>query len=314
MTSVLSHTCKTLEASWRPVVTCIALLGMMEAAKHANLIPVFIPAPSEVGLEIWNEPRLVSANLGPTAWKASLGYFFIAVAIAVAAGSIAVSLRALYGPIYNFGVMIHSIPIIATAPLLALWLGTGPQVQIAIAALASQFPMLVGTMQGLQAADARQRELMHVLSASRIQTLRYLLIPSALPYLFAGLKIAAPSAVLGTITAEWAGADRGVGAMMLSALFSYDTPKVWLSVLADLCVGGYGVWNWGADRARCGVLASRRHSRELSAMSAAATSLVLRRGGANRSGRCRVRCSLASDHRWFRDPRPISHLSQSTSP
>ena len=98
-------------------------------------------------------------------------------------------------------------------------------------------------MQGLQAADSRQRELMHVLSATPSQTLRYLLIPSALPYVFAGFKIAAPSAVLGAITAEWAGADRGVGAMMLYALFSYDTPKVWLSVVLTclLAAGGYGI-------------------------------------------------------------------------
>jgi ABC-type nitrate/sulfonate/bicarbonate transport system permease component len=155
-----------------------------------------------------------------------------------------VSLRALYGPIYNISVIINSIPIIATAPLLALWLGTGAQVQIVIAALSSQFPMLVGMIQGLQAADARQRELMHVLYASRSQTLRYLLIPSALPYLFAGLKIAAPSAVLGTITAEWAGADQGVGAMMLYALFSYDTPKVWLSVVLTCLLAGAGFAIW----------------------------------------------------------------------
>jgi NitT/TauT family transport system permease protein len=149
----------------------------------------------------------------------------------------------LHSSIYNFSVTLNSIPIIATAPLLALWLGTGPQVQIVIAALACQFPMLVGTVQGLQAADTRQRELMHVLSASRLQTLRFLLIPSAVPYLFAGFKIAAPAAVLGAVTAEWAGAERGVGAMMLYALFSYDTPKVWLSVLLTcvLAAGGYGI-------------------------------------------------------------------------
>jgi ABC-type nitrate/sulfonate/bicarbonate transport system permease component len=195
--------------------------------------------------EIWKTPRLVTANLAPTAWKAAAGYG-IAATVAIAAASIAVSLRALYGPIYNISVMINSVPIIATAPLLALWLGTGTQVQIAIAALASQFPMLVGTMQGLQAADQRQRELMHVLSASRSQTLRYLLIPSALPYLFAGLKIAAPSAVLGAITAEWAGADQGVGAMMLYALFSYDTPKVWLSVVLTCVLAGAGFGIWAA--------------------------------------------------------------------
>jgi ABC-type nitrate/sulfonate/bicarbonate transport system permease component len=233
----------TLQSTWRPLLTAVVLLALAEAAKRASLLPVFVPAPSEVFMEVWNIPRLVTENLGPTAWKAFVGYC-IAAAVAIAAGSIAVSVRVFYGPIYNFGVTIHSIPIIATTPLLALWLGTGPQVQIAVAALASQFPMLVGTIQGLQAADSRQRELMHVLAASRWQTLRFVLIPSALPYLFAGLKIAAPSAVLGAITAEWAGAERGVGAMMLYALFSYDTPKVWLSVLLTclLAGGGFGVW------------------------------------------------------------------------
>jgi ABC-type nitrate/sulfonate/bicarbonate transport system permease component len=239
----LSSAYRVLHATWRPLATGIVLIGIAEAAKRANLLPVFVPAPSEVLLEIWNNPRLVISNLAPTAWKATAGYLIAAI-IAITAGALAVSLRALYGTIYNVSVMINSVPIIATAPLLALWLGTGPQVQIAIAALASQFPMLVGTMQGLQAADGRQRELMHVLSASRAQTLRYLLIPSALPYLFAGLKIAAPSAVLGAITAEWAGAERGVGAMMLYALFSYDTPKVWLSVLLTclLAGAGFGIW------------------------------------------------------------------------
>jgi len=227
----------------RPLVTAGVVLGAAEIAQRAGLLPVFVPSPSQVASEMIANPRLVFGNLGPTAWKAAIGYA-IAAAIAVSAGAVAILIRNLYGAVYNFGLTLHSIPIIATAPLLALWLGTGPQVQIAIAGLASQFPMLVGTMQGLQAADARQRELMHVLSASRSQTMRYLLIPSALPYLFAGFKIAAPSAVLGAITAEWAGADRGVGAMMLYALFSYDTPKVWLSVLLTcvLAASGYGVW------------------------------------------------------------------------
>jgi NitT/TauT family transport system permease protein len=243
MAEALAVPNRIMQASWRPLLTAVVLIGLAEAAKQASLLPVFVPSPSQVFMEVWDSPRLVTRNLAPTAWKATVGYL-IAAAIAISAASLAISVRALYGPIYNFGVMIHSIPIIATAPLLALWLGTGPQVQIAIAALASQFPMLVGTMQGLQAADARQRELMHVLSASRLQTLRYLLIPSALPYLFAGLKIAAPSAVLGAITAEWAGADQGVGAMMLYALFSYDTPKVWLSVLLTclLAGAGFGLW------------------------------------------------------------------------
>jgi NitT/TauT family transport system permease protein len=233
---------KTIIAVSRPLLTALALLAVLEALKWARLLPVFVPAPSQVLNEIILSPRLVSDNLAPTALKATLGCL-IAMAIAITAGAIAILIRQLYGAIYNASVTLNSIPIIATAPLLALWLGTGPQVQIVIAALACQFPILVGTVQGLQAADANQRELLHVLSATRLQTLRYLLLPSALPYLFAGLKIAAPSAVLGAITAEWAGAERGIGAMMLYALFSYDTPKVWLSVFLTclLAASGYGI-------------------------------------------------------------------------
>jgi ABC-type nitrate/sulfonate/bicarbonate transport system permease component len=227
-----------------PLLTLAGLVALAELAKRAGLLPVFVPAPSEVAAITWQNPALVTSNMMPTLAKASSGYA-IAALITVAAGSLGVLVRALYGPIYNLGVGLHAIPIIATAPLLTLTLGNGPQVQITIAALASQFPMLVGTMQGLQAADARQRELMHVLAASKTQTLRYLMIPSALPFLFAGFKIAAPSAVLGSVTAEWAGADRGVGAMMLYALFAYDTPKVWLSVILTclLAAAGYGLWS-----------------------------------------------------------------------
>ena len=139
-------------ASWKPLATGIILIALLEAAKRFHLLPIFVPAPSEVVWEIWKMPRLVTANLAPTAWKAAAGYG-IAATVAIAAASIAVSLRALYGPIYNISVMINSVPIIATDAA-ALWAGTGSQVQIAIAALASQFPMLVGTMQGLQAADS----------------------------------------------------------------------------------------------------------------------------------------------------------------
>jgi ABC-type nitrate/sulfonate/bicarbonate transport system permease component len=170
--------------------------------------------------------------------------FFAALIVTMLAASLAVSLRAFYNPVYNVGILLHSIPVIALAPLLALWIGTGPAMRVVIAALACEFAMLVGMMQGLRAADKTQRELMHVMAATPFDTLRFLLVPAALPYLFAGFKIGAPAAILGAITAEWAGADRGVGALMLSALFAFDTPKVWLSVLLTcvLAAASYGIW------------------------------------------------------------------------
>ncbi len=228
-----------------PAVTTVILLAAAEGLQRAHLLPIFIPAPSQLVTEIIAKPSLVIQNVGPTISKAVRGYLASAL-IAFCAAGLTAMVRSLRSPIYNLGVTLNAIPIIATAPLLALWLGTGPSLQIVITALASQFPMLVGMMQGMAATNERQRELFHTLSASRLQSFRYLLLPSALPYVFAGLKIAAPSAVLGTVTAEWAGADRGVGAMMLYALFSYDIVTVWLSVVLTciLAAGAYAICAW----------------------------------------------------------------------
>jgi ABC-type nitrate/sulfonate/bicarbonate transport system permease component len=217
-----------------PLLSVTLLILVIEALNRAGMLPVFIPGPLQIGLVAWNNPRLVIGNLLPTMYTATMGYV-IAVALTFTAACIGVLVRRLRGSIYSTGVVINAIPVIATAPLLALWLGTGGSTQIVIAALSTQFPLLVGAMQGLATADERQRELLYVLNASRVQVVWYLRIPTALPYIFAGLKVAAPLAVLGAITAEWAGADRGVGAMMLYALFSYDIEKVWLAVL--LCCG-----------------------------------------------------------------------------
>jgi ABC-type nitrate/sulfonate/bicarbonate transport system permease component len=189
--------------------------------------------------EIATKPGLLLNNLAPTTITALTGYAIAAV-VAITAAAAASIIRALHTPIYNVGIVLQSIPIIATAPLLALWLGTGSSMHVVIAALASQFAMLVGAMQGFQASEERERELFHILSARPLQRFRLLIFPSALPFLFAGFKVAAPSAVLGAVTAEWAGADRGIGAMMLYALFSYDITKVWLSVFAACLMAAAG--------------------------------------------------------------------------
>ena len=117
--------------------------------------------------------------------------------------------------------------------------------QVVIVALAAQFPLLVGAMQGLAASDFRLLEMLHTLSATRWQTVRYVQLPAALPLLFAGCRISTPLAVLGAVTAEWAGADRGIGAMMLSALFAYDVTTVWVAVLTCCALAAtvYGLWS-----------------------------------------------------------------------
>lgn len=221
----------------------LLVIATLEISARNHLLPIFVPSPSVVAREITERPDLLFLNAGATALTATYG-FAIAMLFACLAAALSFSIARVAGGIYKAGVVLQSIPLIALAPLLAVCMGTGTPLQIGIAALSSQFPILVGTMQGLKAVDQNQRELMHTLSASPLQLLRYVAFPMALPYIFAGLKIAAPAAVLGAITAEWTGADRGLGTMMLYALFSYDVAKVWLAVVATSALAAFGYAFW----------------------------------------------------------------------
>jgi len=225
-----------------PLSTLLVVIILLEGGYRLKLLPVFLPGPSQIVHQMVQNPRLISDNLPPTLWRALEGFAISTGVTALAAGLTAI-IRAARSATYNLGITLNAIPVIATAPLLAMWLGTGPSLQVVIAALACQFPILVGILQGMEASNSQQRELFLALSVTRLQLFRYLLLPNALPFIFAGLKIAAPAAVLGTVTAEWAGADRGIGAMMLYALFSYDIVTVWVSVILTclLAAAAYGL-------------------------------------------------------------------------
>jgi hypothetical protein len=177
-----------------------ALLGVRPDYRGAAVAPTLNALVVTTGLA-GLAAVVRAAGLPPAAWILADGLALMFLLVAGFAALLDVDLRVSTQRelLITALLLMLAFGVGATALLVSVRLGS-PVVQIAIAALASQFPMLVGTMQGLQATDARQRELMYVLSATRAQTLRYLLVPSALPYLFAGFKIAAPSAVLGAIT------------------------------------------------------------------------------------------------------------------
>ena len=98
---------------------------------------------------------------------------------------------------------------IAIAPILVVWLGFGLGPKLAIIALVCFFPITVNTLDGLRSVDPELPRMMRTLDASRGQTLRRVEIPSALPYLLSGAKIAAAISVIGAVFGEWSGADRG---------------------------------------------------------------------------------------------------------
>jgi NitT/TauT family transport system permease protein len=132
----------------------------------------------------------------------------------------------------------QATPILALAPLIALWFGTGLASRLLICALICFFPIVVGTMVGIRSVDPRLMELGRSLRASRRQLLRHVEMPSALPQILGGLRIGATLAVVGAIVAEWAGGDRGLGVLVNLARGSmFDIPLLFATLVTIALLG-----------------------------------------------------------------------------
>lgn len=125
----------------------------------------------------------------------------------------------------------QSVPIVAVAPLLVLWLGSGLASKVIVCALITFFPTLVNTVVGIRSVDPDLRELMHSLRATRWQTFKWLELPSALPVLFGGLKLSVILAVVGAVVGEFVGADVGLGFLINLARGLLDTPLMFVAVI-----------------------------------------------------------------------------------
>lgn len=203
-----------------------------EALVASGAPPSSVAAPSEIWREFTDDPGGLWFHIQPTLQAAVTGFAY-AVAAALSLALVTVFLPRTTSAVYNASVVTYSVPLIALAPVLLVWIGNGPGLRITIAAIASFFPVVVGCIQGFGSVDDGRDEMLAQLGATRTQRFRFLVLPESLPYVFAGLKVAAASAVLGAIISEWSGADRGLGLAMIAALSGYNPPGVWLTIVAS---------------------------------------------------------------------------------
>jgi NitT/TauT family transport system permease protein len=125
----------------------------------------------------------------------------------------------------------QSVPVIAIAPLLVIWFGTGHLSKMLVCALIVFFPVLVNTTVGIRSVDEGLYDLMHSLKASRWQMFRMLEMPAALPVLLGGLKISVTLSVIGAVVGEFVAADAGLGFMINQARGLFNTPLVFVAIL-----------------------------------------------------------------------------------
>ena len=235
---------------WLPPLAVIAvLLGLWELAARWELIadalsiePFLVPAPSDVAESLWTDRELLAENAWVTVQEVLLGF-----AIAVAAGvAFAVALHlseVLRRAFYPLLIASQTVPVIAIAPILVVWLGFGIGPKLAIIALVCFFPITVNTLDGLRSVDPELPRMMRTLDATRAQILRRVEIPAALPFLFSGAKIAAVISVIGAVFGEWSGADEGLGHLILVAQGQVQTARVFAAVvvLSALAIALFGL-------------------------------------------------------------------------
>jgi ABC-type nitrate/sulfonate/bicarbonate transport system permease component len=167
--------------------------------------------------------------------RVTLVEVLLGLAISVVAGvGFAVAMH-LYRPLreaaYPLLVASQAIPIVVLAPIFVLAFDYGIGPKLAIVALICFFPLTVNVLDGLRSVEPELLKLMHSLGASRLQSLIKVELPSSLPYFFSGLRIAATVSVIGAVFGEWAGADEGLGRLVLLGNNQLQTPRVYAGIV-----------------------------------------------------------------------------------
>ena len=206
-----------------PAATLLAALVAWEVATRAFRIPRFIiPAPSAIIGEGWEWRYRFIGHTWVTLYE-TLGGFALSMVVGVPLAVLIVYSPALRAAIYPLVILAQSVPKIAIAPVLLLVLGYGEMPKMVVAFLVAFFPVVVDTATGLAATPPELLDLSRSYRASAFKTFLKVRLPMALPFIFAGAKVAITLSVIGAVVGEFVGSDRGLGYVILSSTSYWKT-------------------------------------------------------------------------------------------
>ncbi|MGH2953822.1 MAG: ABC transporter permease [Solirubrobacterales bacterium] len=201
-----------------------------------DVSPLTLAAPSAIAQELSDSRELLADASWITTQEIVYGFALSAVvgaALAILVGALTAADRALYPLIVAF----QNIPKVALAPIFVLWFGYGVLPKMLLIAVIAFFPVTVNMRAGMNSVDPNLLQLARSVGASRLQILTRLQLPSSLPYLFAGLRIAITFSVIGAVVAEFAGASQGLGYLIQFASTQLDTPLVFAGLVVISMLG-----------------------------------------------------------------------------
>ena len=242
---VWNYILKIVKKNYRPVLVILGFFLIWELiVRIFNISELVLPSPSCALDHLFNAQPDANYNwgvhIGITIKEFVLGFLFTAV-FGIFIAIVVVWSKTMEHVLMPAFVFINSLPIIALAPIILLWLGYGLKTNILIAFLCGFFPVVINTIAGLESVEDDLLDLVNYLGASKFQLFTKIRIPNALPYIFSGLKICTTMSVVGAIVGEFIASDKGLGYIIINSQYTMDTPPIF-SALMVISVAGGGMY------------------------------------------------------------------------
>ena len=222
-----------------PLLAVAALLVVWEAVVDLGIVPNYLlPTPVQVATALVEDAALLAQHSVTTLAEAAAG-LAAGVALGFACAVLMDRFEGFYLAFKPIMTISQTIPTVAIAPLLVLWLGYGVLPKIVLVVVSTFFPITVSLAAGFRSVDPDVVDLMRTMNASRWQVFWYAKLPAAANQFFSGLKISATYAIVGAVIAEWLGGSEGLGVYMtrVRKSFSYDRMFASIIIISALSLG-----------------------------------------------------------------------------
>ncbi|MHA1108334.1 MAG: ABC transporter permease [Alphaproteobacteria bacterium] len=223
---------------WTVSLLVVFLAGWEITCRLTGISELVLPAPSVVFETLWS--GLVSGFLLPHIWLTATETLLglaTGCLIGFLCGIVLGETEFLRRVLYPYIIASQVVPKLALVPLFIVWFGFGMTSTVVITALICFFPLLENTMTGIHHIDPQKRELFRMLGATRLQTLIRLKIPSGLPVILAGLRVAVVLALVGAVVAEFIAGRAGLGAMIIASQGMMDSPLMFALLITITVLG-----------------------------------------------------------------------------
>ena len=222
---------KKIKDSLPAFAALLLILLLWWGLSASGIVPGYmLPSPAAVVMAFITDFPNLMTHAATSLQEAAYG-LLIGVGLAFVIATVMYRFTLIEKALNPIMVITQTIPTIAIAPLLVLWMGFGMAPKITLVVITTFFPIAVGLLEGYKSADPDCVNLLRSMGAGRVQIFRHVLLPAALPHFFSGLRISASYAVVGAVISEWLGGFEGLGVYMTRVKKAYAFDRMFAVII-----------------------------------------------------------------------------------